>query len=77
MPRKAIDGVWAVFSKNRMKESVKVLNMLKALYNEESGQDLIEYSLIAALIAVACIAAMQGLATALNNEFNKISNSLT
>jgi pilus assembly protein Flp/PilA len=31
---------------------------LKRLIREEKGQDLVEYALLVALIAVACIAAM-------------------
>jgi pilus assembly protein Flp/PilA len=44
--------------------------------NDESGQDLIEYALIAALIAVAAIAAMRGLSNKISNEFNTIGSSL-
>jgi pilus assembly protein Flp/PilA len=54
-----------------------MINMLKNLHQEESGQDLIEYALIAALIAVAAIAGMQGLATKINTEFSKVGNQLT
>jgi pilus assembly protein Flp/PilA len=50
--------------------------LLRALLHDESGQDLIEYALIAALIAVAAIAAMRGLANKIDNEFNTIGNSL-
>ena len=50
--------------------------LLRSLLNEESGQDLIEYALIAALIAVAAIAAMRGLTNKINNEFNAIGSSL-
>ena len=56
---------------------MNVLDALKTLYHEESGQDLVEYALIAALIAVACVGAMQGVATAINNEFTKVSGQLT
>jgi pilus assembly protein Flp/PilA len=49
---------------------------LKSLLTDESGQDLIEYALIAALIAVAAILAMKGLANKINNEFNAVGNSL-
>lgn len=48
----------------------------KTLLNEDSGQDLIEYALIAALIALAAIAAMRGLANKISNEFNTVGNSL-
>ncbi len=36
--------------------------LMKNLLNDESGQDLIEYALVAAVIALGAIAAMQGLA---------------
>jgi pilus assembly protein Flp/PilA len=54
-----------------------MINMLKNLHKEESGQDLIEYALIAALIAVACIAGMQTLAGSINGKFNSVSGQLT
>lgn len=38
-----------------------------------SGQDLIEYALIAAFIAIA---AMKALSSRITNEFNNIGNSL-
>ena len=49
--------------------------MLKMLKNEK-GAIAIEYGLIAALIAVAAIAAMQGIGTKLGTTFNNVSNSL-
>jgi len=54
-----------------------MINMLKRFHQEESGQDLIEYALIAALIAVACVASMSALAAAINKEFGKVSGQLT
>ena len=50
--------------------------LLKNLLYDDAGQDLIEYALIAALIAVAAIAAMKGLTNKISNEFNIIGNSL-
>jgi pilus assembly protein Flp/PilA len=58
-------------------ERMKYLESLKKLQHDESGQDLIEYALIAALLALAAVAGMQGLATAINNEFGKLSGNLT
>jgi pilus assembly protein Flp/PilA len=43
---------------------------------EEEGQDLIEYSLLCALIAVACIAAMQALAGSVNGLFTSVGVTL-
>jgi pilus assembly protein Flp/PilA len=54
----------------------KVNALLRKLLREDSGQDLIEYALIAALIALAAITAMKGLSTKLSSEFNAIGNSL-
>lgn len=50
-------------------------NLAMNLLREESGQDLIEYALIAALISVAAIVAMNGLATNIATEFNTIAAS--
>lgn len=50
--------------------------LLRSLLNEESGQDLIEYALIAALIALGAIVAMGSLSNKISNEFNAIGNSL-
>ena len=43
---------------------------------EESGQDLVEYSLIIALIAFAAFVGMEDLANGLNTAFNQISVTL-
>jgi pilus assembly protein Flp/PilA len=52
------------------------LLILKSLTNDESGQDLIEYALVAALLALSAIAAMGTLSNKISNEFNKVGNSL-
>jgi pilus assembly protein Flp/PilA len=51
-------------------------NLVNRFVREEEGQDLIEYSLLAALIAVACIAAMQALAVDINGIFARIGAAL-
>lgn len=53
-----------------------MIGLVKKFGRDESGQDLIEYALIAALIAVASIAAMSGLATAISSEFTKVGGQL-
>ncbi len=50
--------------------------MLRNFLKEESGQDLIEYALIALVIALGCIAGMTKLAGSINAEFTKIASSL-
>jgi pilus assembly protein Flp/PilA len=54
-----------------------ILRTLQALHNDESGQDLIEYALIAALIAFAAIAGMGTLATDINLAFSTIGDKLS
>ena len=51
-------------------------NLFVRFVREEEGQDLIEYSLLAALIAVACIAAMRALAVDINGIFTAIGAAL-
>ena len=54
-----------------------MMNFLKNLHKEESGQDLIEYALIALLIALGAIAGMSTLASSINAEFTKVAGKLT
>lgn len=51
-------------------------NLFVRFVRDEEGQDLIEYSLLAALIAVACILAMQTLAIDINEIFAAIGLAL-
>ena len=44
-------------------------NLLKRLWKEEEGQDLVEYSLLVAFLALAATAGMNTLATAINATF--------
>jgi len=57
-----------------MKETMK---MFQNLMNDESGQDLIEYALVAGLIGLGAIAAMSGLATKIGTAFNFVGSQLT
>ncbi|MGD0368726.1 MAG: Flp family type IVb pilin [Acidobacteriaceae bacterium] len=52
------------------------VRLLTNLLNDDSGQDLIEYALVAALVALSAIGAMTALTNKINNEFNKVGNSL-
>lgn len=51
--------------------------LMKNLLNDESGQDLIEYALVAAVIALGCITAMKGLVNAIGNGLNTVGNSFS
>ena len=52
-------------------------NIMVRLHREESGQDLIEYGLIAALIALGAVAGMSTLANQINTTFNAIGTKLS
>jgi pilus assembly protein Flp/PilA len=50
---------------------------LSRLLSDESGQDLIEYALVAAIIALGATAAMGTLATAISTAFTTVGSKLT
>jgi pilus assembly protein Flp/PilA len=58
-----------------------IMNSLKAtfsdLMHDESGQDLIEYALVAAIIALGATAAMGTLATTISTAFGTVGTKLT
>jgi pilus assembly protein Flp/PilA len=47
------------------------------LIKDESGQDLIEYALVAGLIGLGAVVAMSGLATKIGAAFNTVGSQLT
>lgn len=51
-------------------------NFFQRLLNDTEGQDLIEYALLAALIALAAITAMTSLGSAINAKFDSVSTQL-
>lgn len=52
------------------------MKFINKLLRDEQGATAIEYGLIAALIAVAAITAMQGLGNELGTTFNKVSTKM-
>jgi len=52
-------------------------NLLDRLWKEEEGQDLTEYGLLLVMIALAAIAMMQSLGSAISAEFSSASSSLS
>ncbi len=53
------------------------LDVLRALHHDQSGQDLIEYALVAALIAFGAVTTMSALATSINTAFSVIGSKLS
>ncbi len=54
-----------------------ILSVLRNLHNDESGQDLVEYALVTALIATGAIATMRTLGTSISTAFTTIETKLT
>jgi len=54
----------------------KLKNSLVALRTDETGQGLVEYVLIVALVAFAATAGMTTLASSLNSAFTKVGSIL-
>jgi pilus assembly protein Flp/PilA len=49
---------------------------LQKFLADESGQDLIEYALIAALVALVAITGLNGLANSIKSEYTKVGDDL-
>ena len=56
---------------------MKLISFLLEFLREEEGQDLIEYALLVALIALVCVAALTAAGTQVNTIFDNIKNRLT
>ncbi len=50
---------------------------LSEFLRDESGQDLIEYALVAALIGLGAVATLKGLDTKIANAFTTVGTSIT
>jgi pilus assembly protein Flp/PilA len=51
--------------------------VLCSFLSDDSGQDLIEYALVAAIIALGAVAAMTTLATSIASAFTSVGTKLT
>ena len=52
------------------------MNLFNRFVREDAGQDLIEYALLAGIIAVGAVVIMGTLSTKINGEFQKVINAL-
>jgi len=52
-------------------------NLMLRFINDTEGQDLIEYALLAALVALGAVAGMGALAGGINAKFSAVSTSLS
>jgi pilus assembly protein Flp/PilA len=62
---------------NVLKLYMKMRNLTDAFLGDESGQDLVEYALVLALIALAATASMKTLATTIGTAFTSVGTKLT
>jgi pilus assembly protein Flp/PilA len=56
---------------------VKMQGLKDGLVKDENGQDLIEYALVCGLIALAAVATMKTLGTAIGGAFTSVGTKLT
>jgi len=59
-----------------LKLYIKMQGLKAALVKDQSGQDLIEYALVVALIALAATAGMKTVATAIGTAFTSVGTKL-
>lgn len=56
---------------------LKIYVKAQDLISREEAQDLVEYALLISLVALAAIAGINKVASAINTVFTKISNTLS
>jgi len=54
-----------------------IKNAVASFVKDESGQDLIEYALVAGLIGLGAVVAMTSLSGKISNAFNSIGSQIT
>lgn len=63
--------------RNKTRDTLlKLYLKFQGLKNGEEGQDLVEYALLVALIALVCVSGVSNVAAAVNGVFSNISSSL-
>ena len=61
----------------RDSEGEKIMKHLLRLWEEEQGQDLVEYALLVVLISLGAVASMKALAQAVSDAFSNAGANLT
>jgi Flp pilus assembly pilin Flp len=52
-------------------------NLLRSFYDDEAGQDMVEYSLLLAFIALAAVGLLTGVKTQIKGIWSTINSTLT
>ena len=55
---------------------MKLINRLRQLVRDDSGQDLVEYALLVALIALFCVGAVTFAGQQIDAAFTAVGNAL-
>ena len=55
---------------------LRIWAAVKTLHQDEGGQDLVEYALVAVVIALAATAGMSGIAKEINTVFSNIAKKI-
>ena len=55
----------------------RAVSLIRDLLISENGQDLVEYSLVLAMIALGSVTGMGSLASGLNDVFSTVGSTLT
>ena len=55
---------------------MNLINRMRALVSDDSGQDMLEYALLTALIALAAVVAVRAAGVQVNDIFSGISTEL-
>jgi pilus assembly protein Flp/PilA len=53
-----------------------MLNLLRRFVREDEGQDLVEYAMLVALIAIVCVVGVGNFGTAINDWFDNLAGSI-
>jgi pilus assembly protein Flp/PilA len=67
----------ALAARPRLRRTPGIKASLMRLITDDSGQDLIEYALLAALVGCGAVLSIKGLSNKIGNTFNSIGTSLT
>ena len=62
---------------NLLKFYMRMRNLTDAFIEDQSGQDLVEYALVVALIALAATVSMKALATTIGTAFTAVGTKLS
>jgi pilus assembly protein Flp/PilA len=55
---------------------VNLMNRLQSLVRDEQGQDLVEYAMLVALIALVCVIGVAAAGTSVNTIFGSIGGKI-